>query len=84
MDKLRERVAKYIGAKKEDIVFVPNASHGMNAVLRSLKLAASEKILYLNTAYRMVVNTLEFLHNFAGDQLVMANVTWPGSSEQVS
>ena len=38
MDKLRERIAKYIGARKEDIVFVPNASHGMNAILRSLKL----------------------------------------------
>jgi hypothetical protein len=50
MDALRERVAKYLGAKKEDIVFVPNASHGMNAVLRSLKIQPGEKILYLNTA----------------------------------
>ena len=83
MDKLREAVADYIGAKKEDVVFVPNASHGMNAILRSLKLQADEKVLYLNTAYRMVQNTLEFLHDFRGEQLVQANVTWPGSNSQV-
>ena len=83
MDKLRARIADYIGAKKEDVVFVPNASNGMNAVLRSLKLKSNEKILFLNTAYRMVLNTLQFLEEFDDDQLVMANVSWPLSDQQV-
>jgi hypothetical protein len=83
MDSLRERVAAFVGARKEDIVFVPNASHGINAVLRSLKLKAGEKILYLNTAYRMVVNTIDYLNEWAGDATVMANVSWPLSDQQV-
>ena len=36
MDKVRNEIAKYINADDEDIVFVDNASHGVNSVLRSI------------------------------------------------
>ena len=32
----RHRMAKFVGAGPEEIVFVPNASHGLNTVLRNL------------------------------------------------
>ena len=51
------QLAEYIGSKPEDVVFVENASHGVNAVLRSLadKLIGDGKaLLYLDTAYQMV------------------------------
>ncbi len=44
--------------------------------------AADDDYLH-DCSYRMVVNTLEYLHEFDGDQLVMANVSFPGSSQQV-
>lgn len=31
----RERIAEFIGADTDEIVFVPNASHGINTVLRN-------------------------------------------------
>jgi selenocysteine lyase/cysteine desulfurase len=32
----RHRLAEFVGAGPEEIVFVPNASHGINTVLRNL------------------------------------------------
>src|SRR5690349_19764441 len=34
----RERLAAYLGAHADDLVFVPNATYGMNIVARSLGL----------------------------------------------
>ena len=68
IDRVREKLSSYINSKDSgDVVFVDNASHGINAVLRSLAsnlLKDSEiKVLYLQTAYQMVKNTLNFLNN---------------------
>ena len=34
----RARLAAFVGAQPEDLVFVPNATSGLNAVIRSLRL----------------------------------------------
>ena len=68
----------------QDLAFVENASHGMNAVLRSLTLAAPRnKILYLNLAYQMVKNTLTYVHNVTGEQLLMVNISFPTSNDAI-
>jgi hercynylcysteine S-oxide lyase len=36
LDLARHRMAKFVGAGPEELVFVPNASHGLNTVLRNL------------------------------------------------
>ena len=47
-------------------------------MLRSLHfLPPRNKILYLNLAYQMVKNTLEYVHNIGGEQLLMVNITFP-------
>eukprot|EP00929_Paragymnodinium_shiwhaense_P043832 TRINITY_DN22512_c0_g1_i3.p1 TRINITY_DN22512_c0_g1~~TRINITY_DN22512_c0_g1_i3.p1 ORF type:complete len:254 (-),score=34.89 TRINITY_DN22512_c0_g1_i3:189-950(-) len=62
LDKVRERLAKMINAAAgKDIAFVDNASGGMNAVLRSLRLPPTSKVLYLNTIYLMVKNTIDYV-----------------------
>ena len=83
VDRVRERLAAYLGADPEDIAFVPNASHGVNAVLRSLKVPAKKKILYLSSAYKMVKNTLDFLETFREDQLLEVPVTWPATQDEI-
>ena len=59
MNKVRALMAKFVGADEEDLAFVPNASHGVNAVLRSLKIKSTQKILCLNVAYAMVKKNLQ-------------------------
>src|SRR5450432_2948628 len=38
----REALSAFLGAAPEDLVFVPNATAGVNAVLRSLSLAPED------------------------------------------
>ena len=85
-DAARETLAKYLGAAANDVVFVENASHGVNAVLRSLGfsfVAPRNKILFLNLAYQMVKNTLAYVHNTTGEQLIMVNITFPTSAPAI-
>ena len=80
MDAVRKVLAKFVGADADDVAFVPNASHGVNAVLRSLRIKPGEKILFLNVAYTMVKNTLKYLEEFDHDSLLQVNITLPGSN----
>ncbi len=74
-DTVRVAMATYVGAASpNDVAFVENASHGVNAVLRSLKVPAGMKILYLSCAYQMVKNTLEFLNFFSNEQIMQVGL----------
>lgn len=50
----------------EDLVFVDNASAGVNAVLRSLALAPGDEILLIDHAYGAVARTAAFVAQQAG------------------
>ena len=41
----RGALAAYVGARGEDLVFVPNATSGLNAVIRSLRLSSGDEVL---------------------------------------
>lgn len=84
LDVVRARLAKYINASAKDVVFVDNASGGMNAVIRSIRLPASASILYLNTIYQMVKETILYVHEH--DKLegaLQVNITIPGSAAEI-
>lgn len=51
LNKCREIVAKAINAEFNDCVFVPNATTGVNEVLRSLQWNEGDIILYYSTVY---------------------------------
>lgn len=83
-DAVRAQLAQYLGCNASDVVFVENASHGVNAVLRSLLFSPPrDKILYLNLAYQMVKNTLQYVHNVTGEQLLMVNISFPTSPDAI-
>ena len=60
MDLVRAPLAAFINAaSKDDVAFVDNASHGMNAVLRSLApllQGTGKKIMFLDTVYVWVMD----------------------------
>jgi selenocysteine lyase/cysteine desulfurase len=58
----------------DDIVLVENASSGINAVLRSFPWKPGDKILYLNCAYGMVQNVLQYLVKTHAVELVVVEM----------
>jgi isopenicillin-N epimerase len=57
----RADLASFVGARTEDLVFVPNATSGLNAVIRSLPLASGDEVLTTAHEYGAVTRTWEFV-----------------------
>jgi isopenicillin-N epimerase len=56
----RAALAAFVGAKPDDLVFVPNATSGVNAAARSLALGPGDEVLSTNLEYG--ANDLLFVH----------------------
>jgi len=72
-----DAVADFVGARGDDLVFVDNASTGINAVLRSIALQPGDEILVLDQAYGAVVNAARFVARKAGATVVTVATPWP-------
>jgi len=76
---IRQRLAAYPNADSNDLVFVENASSGINAVFRSLKLAVGDVVLQLSTAYGMNRNVLSWLVGMSGIQIETIPIIFNGN-----
>src|SRR5688572_15219033 len=74
IDAARAEVAAFVGASAEDLVFVRNATSGVNAVLRSLRLAPGDELLTTDHAYAACKNALEHVAERAGARIVVARI----------
>lgn len=50
LKRTRKEIATFVGADVDDIVLVPNATTGVNAVLQSMDLTTDDEVLCLNLA----------------------------------
>jgi isopenicillin-N epimerase len=62
----REPLAAYLNAAPDEIVYVPNATTGLNVVARSLDLKPGDEILSTNHEYGALDRTWRFLCGKAG------------------
>jgi isopenicillin-N epimerase len=83
LDESRAILARFIGADAEGIGFVPNATNGVNAVLRSLSFAPGDELLTTDHAYNACKNVLEFVASASGARVVIAQVPFPIASEEL-
>ncbi len=70
-------VARALGAQPEDMVFVDNATTGLNAVLRALDFEPGDEILMTNLAYPAIRKAAQYVASRTGARLVEAEVKLP-------
>ena len=57
----RTSLAAYVGARADDIVLVPNTTHGVNIIARSLDLRPGDEVLLTDHEYGAVERTWRFI-----------------------
>lgn len=84
LDAAREALAEFVGADPLDLAFVPNATTGVNTVLRSLRFMPDDELLTTNHEYNACRNALDFVAARSGAQVVVAEIPLPlQSADQV-
>ncbi|HJZ80605.1 MAG TPA: aminotransferase class V-fold PLP-dependent enzyme, partial [Pyrinomonadaceae bacterium] len=73
----RVRVARFVGARPKDLVFVTNATTGVNAVLHSIELRSGDELLTTNHDYNACHNVLIEAARRTGAKVVTAEVPFP-------
>jgi isopenicillin-N epimerase len=82
LDAARARLGAFVGADPDDLAFVSNATGGVNAVLRSLRLAAGDELLTTDHAYQACRNTLDFVAERSGARVVTVTLSFPVTDPQ--
>jgi len=72
-----ETFADFINADKEGMIFVPNATSGVNTVLRSLSLESGDEILVPDHTYQACWNTVDFVTKRSGAKTVVVPLPLP-------
>lgn len=81
LDAARAELATFLKTRAEDLVFVHNATAGVNAVVRSLDFRPGDELLTTDHAYNACRNVLVEAARRSGATVVVAAVPFPLASE---
>jgi len=76
----RQALARFVGARRDDLVFVPNATYGLNVAARSVGLQRGDEVLVTDHGYGAIDRTWAFVCEKRGAQLVRAHIDLPVES----
>ena len=74
-------VGRRLGVAGEDLVFVDNATAGVNAVLRSFSFEPGDQILVTDQTYGAVKHTAQFVARHTGAEVVTVKLPFPVEGE---
>ena len=82
LDESRAALAQFVGANPDDLVFVTNATEGINTVLHAIEFRAGDELLVTDHEYNACRNALDFIAHRSGARVVIAKIPFPISSSQ--
>jgi isopenicillin-N epimerase len=82
MHEAREALAHFLGADADDLVYVPNATTGLNLVARSLPLEPGDEVLATDHEYGALDRTWRFICAKRGARYIRQSVPTPVTSVQ--
>jgi isopenicillin-N epimerase len=80
LDEARAAMAAYLGCARDDLVFVPNATTGINVVAKSLALEPGDEVVGTDLEYGACERSWEWLCQQRGARYVKAHVPLPLTS----
>jgi isopenicillin-N epimerase len=81
LDRARAELAAFLGSRSDDLVFVVNATTGVNTVLRSLRLRAGDELLVTDHEYKACRNAVDAVAADVGAEVVVAPIPFPLADE---
>jgi len=81
LDAARAALARLVDAPVEELVFVPNATTGVNIVLANLQLSPGDELLMTDHTYNACKNALSHFAERSRASVVVARVPFPLTSE---
>lgn len=80
LDEARAVLADFVGADPDDLAFVPNATTGVNTVLRSLRFEPGDEVLATDMEYNACRNAADF----TAGKVVVARLPFPAASPEAA
>ena len=77
LNESRSAIASLIKAPPKTVVFVPNATTGVNTILRSLQFSEGDHILYFSTIYKGCHTTIEYITETTPAKGTKVEYTYP-------
>ncbi len=82
MAQAREVLAAFVGATADELVYVPNATTGLNIVARSLPLGSGDEVLATNHEYGAIDRTWRAICALRGARYIRAPLPSPVQSKE--
>jgi len=73
----RDALADFLSCSSEDLALVPNATTGVNTILRSLIFSKDDEILVPDHAYQACRNAIDFVARRWGANVVTVSIPFP-------
>ncbi|TIB29923.1 hypothetical protein E3P85_02939 [Wallemia ichthyophaga] len=84
LNQARRRLSKLVNCDDQDLVFVPNATHGVSEVLANVKFNPEDEIFVFSTSYPSCVNACRsVLDNNPGLRMTIIPLSFPTTHDDI-